>query len=57
MQRINADPRLKQAYETLVKDVPEDQREEVMTQMQRSKQRVVARTNHQQQTQAQSVGV
>jgi len=57
MQRINADPRLKQAYETLVKDVPEDQREEVMTQMQRSKQRVVARSNNQQQTQGQSVGV
>ena len=28
MQRINSNPKLKEAYETLVKDVPEDQREE-----------------------------
>lgn len=55
MQRINADPRLKQAYETLVKDVPEEQREEVMTQMQRQKQRVVARSNAQQHTHAHGV--
>ena len=31
MKKINANPELKQAYETLVKDVPEEQREEVMT--------------------------
>jgi hypothetical protein len=55
MKRINADPKLKQAYETLVKDVPEDQREEVMTQMHRQKQRAVART--QTQSQGQAVGV
>jgi hypothetical protein len=57
MKRINADPKLKQAYETLVKDVPEDQREEVMAQMQRQKQRVVARSQSQQQNQAENVGV
>ena len=56
MKRINNDPKLKEAYEILVKDVPEDQREEVMTQMQRQKQRVVARSQTQQQTQQQSRG-
>jgi len=55
LNRINADPKLKQAYETLVKDVPEDQREEVMTQMARQKQRTVARTH--QQTEARTEGV
>jgi len=57
MKRINDDPKLKQAYETLVKDVPEDQREEVMTQMARQKQRTVARSQEQRQTQGQTVGV
>ena len=57
MTRINADPKLKQAYETLVKDVPADQREEVMTQMARQKQRTVARSQTQQQTQAEGVSV
>lgn len=55
MTRINADPKLKQAYEILVKDVPEEQREEVMAQMARQKQRVVARSQAQQQTQGQTV--
>ena len=57
MNRINADPKLKQAYEILVKDVPEDQREEVMTQMARQKQRTVARSQTQQQTKGEGVGV
>jgi hypothetical protein len=57
MNRINANPDLKQAYETLVKDVPEDQREEVMSQMARQKQRAVARTQTQQQTNSQAVAV
>jgi hypothetical protein len=57
MKRISADPKLKQAYEILVKDVPEDQREEVMTQMARQKQRTVARTQVQQQTTKEAVGV
>jgi len=33
MKHINRNPELKQAYETLLKSVPEDQREEVMTQI------------------------
>lgn len=57
MKRINADPKLKQAYEILVKDVPEDQREEVMTQMARQKQRTVTRAQTQQQTKGEAVGV
>ena len=57
MKRINDDPKLKSAYEILVKDVPEDQREEVMTQMARQKQRTVARSQEQHQTQGQTVGV
>jgi hypothetical protein len=32
MNKINANPELKQAYEILVKNVPEEQREEVMSQ-------------------------
>jgi hypothetical protein len=57
MKRINDDPKLKSAYEILVKDVPEDQREEVMTQMARQKQRTVARSQEQHQTQGHTVGV
>ena len=57
MRRINSNPLLKEAYETLVKDVPEDQREEVVTQMARQKQRVVARSQSQQQTKGESVGI
>src|ERR1700690_3130245 len=57
MKRINDDPKLKQAYETLVKDVPEDHREEVMTQMARQKKRTVARSQTQQQTKNEAVTV
>jgi len=57
MERINANPDLKQAYEILVKDVPQDQREEVMSQMARQKQRTVARTQTQEQTKGHVVGV
>lgn len=59
MKRINDDPKLKQAYEVLVKDVPEEQREEVMAQMARQKQRVVSRSQSQthQQTKSEAIGV
>ena len=57
MRRINTDPKLKEAYETLVKDVPEEQREEVMAQMARQKQRAVSRSQTQTQTRGQAVGV
>ncbi len=57
MNRINANPRLKQAYETLVKDVPEEQREEVMSQIARQTQRAVSRSQTQQQTKGEAVTV
>ena len=57
MERINANPKLKQAYEVLVKDVPEEQREEVMSQIARQTQRAVSRSQTQQQTKGQAVGV
>ena len=57
MKRINNDPKLKEAYEILVKDVPEEQREEVMSQIARQTQRAVSRSQTQQQTKGQAVGV
>lgn len=44
LKRIEQNPGLKQAYETLVKDLPEDQREGVMIQLARTQQRVTSRT-------------
>ena len=49
MKRINSNPALKNAYETLVKDLPEDQKEGVIAQIARSTRRAVARTQGQQQ--------
>lgn len=57
MNRINANPELKQAYETLVKNVPEDQREDVINQIDRQTRRAVARSRSQQQTRGQAVTV
>jgi lipase chaperone LimK len=49
MKRINANPALKNAYETLVKDLPEDQKEGVIAQISRTARRAVARVQGQQQ--------
>ena len=57
MERINTNPKLKQAYETLVKDVPENQREEVMSQIARQTQRAVSRSQGQRQGRGEAVGV
>ena len=57
MERINANPKLKQAYETLVKDVPEEQREEVMSQIARQTQRAVSRSQGQRQTKGDAASV
>ena len=57
MKRINANPALKQAYETLVKDVPEDQREQVITQLARQTRRAEVRAETQQQKKGETVGV
>ncbi len=57
MKRINANPALKHAYETLVKDLPEDQKEGVIAQIGRTARRAVARVQGQQQQKAEGVGV
>jgi hypothetical protein len=57
MKRIDANPSLKNAYDTLVKDLPEDQREGVIAQIARSTRRAVARSQGQQQTKGEAVGV
>jgi len=43
MNQINKTPELKQAYETLVQNVPEDQREEVMAQIASETRRAIGR--------------
>ena len=57
MKRINSNPALKHAYDTLVKDLPDDQKESVIAQIARSARRAVARSQGQQQGRTQAVGV
>jgi hypothetical protein len=57
MKRISANPALKNAYDTLVKDLPDDQKESVIAQIARSTRRAVARSQGQQQTRGEAVGV
>ena len=57
MKKISTSPELKQAYEILVKNVPEEQREEVMSQIARQTQRAVSRSQGQRQTKGEAVGV
>ncbi len=49
LKQINSSPALKAAYETLVKDLPEEQRETVMAQIARQAKRAVARSQNPQQ--------
>ena len=56
LKQINKNPELKQAYELLVKDLPEDQKESVIAQIGRTTRRAVARVQGQQQK-AEGVGV
>ncbi len=44
LQRINDNPEMKQAYDTLVKNVPDDQRETVMRQLVRQTRRALGRS-------------
>ena len=44
MKEINKNPELKQAYETLLKNVPENMRDLVMTQMASQAKRAIARS-------------
>lgn len=45
MKEINSNPETKQAYETILKNVPENMRDLVMTQMAGQAKRAVARSN------------
>jgi len=47
MKEINKNPELKQAYETLLKNVPENMRDLVMTQMASQAKRAIARSQRQ----------
>ena len=44
MNQINRNPELKQAYDILVKNVPEEQRENVMLQIANQARRTIARS-------------
>ena len=57
MSQINRNPELKRAYDLLVKDLPEDQREGVITQIARQARRAVARSQGQSQTRTEGVSV
>lgn len=47
MKEIERNPELKQAYETLLKNVPENLRESVMTQVATQAKRAISRSQHQ----------
>lgn len=57
MKKIEANPALKRAYETLVKDLPDDQKDNVIAQLARTTRRAVARSQSQQQARGEAVGV
>jgi len=48
LKQINRNPETKRAYELLVKDLPEDQREGLIAQLARQTRRAVARSQNQQ---------
>lgn len=57
LKQINRNPEMKQAYELLVKNVPDDQKEDVIAQIGRTTRRAVARVQGQQQARGEAVGV
>lgn len=57
LNQINRNPALKQAYEVLVKDLPEDQREDVVAQLARQQRRAARRIEQQTQETSVKVGV
>ena len=57
LKQINKNPGLKQAYETLVKDLPEEQRETMIAQLARQAKRALARSQVQQNTAKETVSV
>lgn len=56
LKQINRNPETKRAYELLVKDLPEDQREGVIAQLARQTKRAVARSQNQQENKGVTVG-
>ena len=57
LKQINRNPELKRAYDLLVKDLPEDQKETVIAQIGRTTRRAVARVQGQQQAKTEAVTV
>jgi len=57
MNQINRNPEMKRAYDLLVKDLPEDQKEGVIAQIARQARRAVARSRGQSQNRAEGVSV
>jgi hypothetical protein len=57
LKQINRNPELKRAYDLLVKDLPEDQKEGVIAQLGRTARRAVARVQGQQQAKTEAVTV
>ena len=57
LKQINRSPELKQAYELLVKNVTDEQKEDVIAQIGRTTRRAVARVQGQQQARGEAVGV
>jgi len=57
LKQINRNPELKRAYDLLVKDLPEDQKEGVIAQIGRTARRAVARVQGQQQARTEAVTV
>ena len=57
LKQINRNPEMKRAYDLLVKDLPEDQKEGVIAQIGRTARRAVARVQGQQQAKTEVVTV
>jgi hypothetical protein len=57
LKQISRSPEMKQAYDLLVKNVPEEQKEDVIAQIGRTTRRAVARVQGQQQARGETVGV
>src|SRR5436853_7844272 len=57
MKQVNRNPELKRAYDLLVKDLPEDQKEGVIAQIARQARRAVARSQGQSQNRGEGVSV
>ncbi|MBI1178361.1 hypothetical protein GC207_13075 [bacterium] len=57
LKQINRNPELKRAYDLLVKDLPDEQKEVVIAQIGRTARRAVARAQGQEQTRQQGVSV